>query len=749
MEVYICLSGFTLILSCDLLPPLINFMKNFLLLIFISIHISAYAQTLEDDRKALVKLYNGTNGPQWTNQTNWNSGTNPCGWYGIGCSEGRVVEIHLIRNNLTGTIPIEREDLTELKWLELSHNNLTGKIPAELGDLTNLTVLALGHNMLTNAIPENLANLKNLMALSLYENQLTGSIPNALYDLPKLIILDLGTNQLTGNISNAIGNSSLLQILRLGDNQLTGSIPDGLWNHTGLQTLTLQNNNIDGAISPAIGNLVNLNELRLNNNQLRSYIPGQIGNLSKLQNLNLSHNYLYQNLSSSLGNLTELQELDLSYNDLSYNIPESFGNLTKLKKFKLNNNYVISGNIPGQIGNLTDLEELDLSSCRLSGNIPASISNLTKLKRLNLSSNRLSGVIPDLTNIPQQAIIAIDRNSFTFSGMETNIAWLDSYYVQDSLRLHLTNKILSVEAGGELANNTYRWFKNDVLIALNKGNKSFTMTGNGTYRVTVQNDLVPNLTLYGMDITFDESLYLMLTANEKVLTVNVGNNVTGKTYRWFKNNQQIVLNTDLNTLTMIGNGSYRVQVTNTDQFYSPISYSETYIFNDTPLPVTLVNFNAKKIENGNLISWSTTSETNNAGFEIERSDNAKNFNLIARIEGKGNSKATLTYQYTDINPLAENYYRLKQIDYDGKTTYSRMIHVQSETATLKAYPNPARGQFVLESSDAKSPVSVYNVLGQKVLKKPGAAKQILETDHMDSGTYIIQVGAKSLKVVME
>lgn len=724
-------------------------MKNFLLLILISIHFSLSAQSLEEDRKALVKLYNGTNGPQWTNQTNWNSGANPCGWYGITCSGGRVVEIRLLNNNLSGTIPIERNEFTALNWLELSYNKLTGDIPAELGTLSSLTDLYLSGNMLTGSIPEKLAELKNLRAISLSENQLTGSIPEVLYDLPKLISLDLGQNKLTGNISDAIRRASMLNSINFGYNQFTGTLPDGLWSLSNLQVLSLGNNNFEGAISPSIGNLSNLYFLYLNNNQLRSYIPGQIGNLSKLQNLNLSNNYLFQNISSSLGNLTELQELDLSYNDLSYNIPESFGNLIKLKKFKLNNNYLVSGNIPGQIGNLTDLEELDLSSCSLNGLIPASISNLTKLKLLNLSVNRLSGVIPDLKNIPLQTVIAIERNSFTFSGMETNSPWLDSYYLQDSLHLNLTNKIMSVEAGGELANNTYRWFKNDVLTASNKGNNSFAMTGSGTYRVSVQNDLVPNLTLNSYDIAFDESAYLMLAANDKVLTVNVGNNVTGRTYRWFKNNQQIALNANLNTLTMIGSGSYRVQVTYTDQFYSPISYSNTYVYNENPLPVTLVNFNAKKTPNGNLIFWSTTSETNNAGFEVERSNDAKDFTLIARIDGKGNSKATVSYQFTDANPPVDNYYRLKQTDYDGTTTYSRIIHLQSETAILKAYPNPAREEFVLESSDSKSPVSIYNIAGQKILEKPGAAQQTFKTDQMNRGTYIIQVGTKNVKLVME
>ena len=101
---------------------------------------------------------------------------------------------------MTGEIPAELGDLSNLEYLYLFNNQLTGEIPAELGNLTNLTHLYLYDNQLTGAIPAELGNLTNLEVLSLYDNQLTGEIPAELGDLTNLTELQLRSNQLTGCI---------------------------------------------------------------------------------------------------------------------------------------------------------------------------------------------------------------------------------------------------------------------------------------------------------------------------------------------------------------------------------------------------------------------------------------------------------------------------------------------------------------------------------------------------------------------
>ena len=226
------------------------------------------------DREVLVALYNATNGAQWKDNTNWLSDEPLDQWHGVTTdADGRVQTLDLSYNDLTGSIPPELGNLTNLKWLDLSYNDLTGSIPPELGNLTNLEGLDLGENQLSGSIPPELGNLTNLQGLRLGGNPLTGSIPVALGNLTNLEGLGLFENQLSGSIPPELGNLTNLQGLGLFENQLSGSIPPELGNLTNLEVLLLQENQLSGSIPPELGNLTNLGELYLTGNQLTGCIP--------------------------------------------------------------------------------------------------------------------------------------------------------------------------------------------------------------------------------------------------------------------------------------------------------------------------------------------------------------------------------------------------------------------------------------------------------------------------------------------
>ncbi len=193
------------------------------------------------DRAALEALYDATDGPNWTDSTNWKTDAPMDQWHGVRVHEGRVWGVNLHENALAGSIPSDLGSLTNIRWLHLSSNALTGPIPGELGNLENLDSLSLWGNELTGPIPTELGSLTNIRWLSLSSNALTGPIPEELGNLENLESLGLGGNALTGPIPTELGNLRNLKSLWLQRNELTGSTA-WLANLTKLETLDLSAN---------------------------------------------------------------------------------------------------------------------------------------------------------------------------------------------------------------------------------------------------------------------------------------------------------------------------------------------------------------------------------------------------------------------------------------------------------------------------------------------------------------------------
>ncbi len=246
----------------------------------------------QSDREVLEVFYDSTGGASWTNRTNWKTSAPLGEWHGVTTDPaGRVTELVLRENALTGPIPAWLGNLTGLRWLHLGRNELTGPIPSELGSLANLEYLDLGGNAVTGPIPDELGSLVNLGSLSLWGNALTGPIPAWLGNLTGLRWLDLSGNDLTGPIPSELGSLANLEYLDLGGNAVTGPIPDELGSLVNLESLDLNENALTGPIPSELGSLVNLGWLDLSGNDLTGSIPDELGNLVNLERLGLSYNW--------------------------------------------------------------------------------------------------------------------------------------------------------------------------------------------------------------------------------------------------------------------------------------------------------------------------------------------------------------------------------------------------------------------------------------------------------------------------
>ena len=216
--------------------------------------LSPGSEPLSGDAATLAAFYNATDGPNWYDNTRWLTDAPISDWSGVTASNivnGGVVGECVVRrldlgsNQLSGEIPAELANLSNLVDLDLSRNQLSGEIPAELAKISILADLDLSSNQLSGEIPAELGNLPNLGWLDLSDNQLSGEIPAELANLSNLYDLDLSYNQLSGEIPAELGNLPKLEELYLSYNQLSGEIPVELGN---VPNLSLDGNQLSGRI---------------------------------------------------------------------------------------------------------------------------------------------------------------------------------------------------------------------------------------------------------------------------------------------------------------------------------------------------------------------------------------------------------------------------------------------------------------------------------------------------------------------
>jgi hypothetical protein len=179
------------------------------------------------------------------------------------------------------------------------------------------------------------------------------------------------------------------------------------------------------------------------------------------------------------------------------------------------------------------------------------------------------------------------------------------------------------------------------------------------------------------------------------------------------------------------------------------NFSPFAVFSQASLPVELVSFTGKAQQGKALLTWATASEKNNAGFDIEKSLDGKNFDKIAFVKGNGISTITQNYNFVDYNFTQNAYYRLKQVDLDGTFDYSKTIALNTEgsknKSVIKSYPNPVSDVLTVETSVAEtSQLEIIDAVGRVVFKQnvESGNYQISTTD-LVKGMYIVRLSNKN------
>ncbi|MCS5634828.1 MAG: T9SS type A sorting domain-containing protein, partial [Candidatus Marinimicrobia bacterium] len=332
--------------------------------------------------------------------------------------------------------------ITNTTWLGRINEGLTGEIPSEIGQLTNLVTLKLQYNELTGSIPPEIGNLTSLVKLDLRYNNLSGSIPTEVWSLISLKELGIQKNQFSGTIPSAIGNLTELTHLYLYGNQFTGSIPAEIGNLINVWKLHLNNNQFTGLIPETICNIdmsfYNPYSFDISGNQLLPPYPDCVAEFVGYQySEDCESNYLFDGICTEQSDLDVLQKfidnssetINMEMDDNNNGIIEPIelgtqhwwdGRLTELNcNYDLANEFTLSdlglsGEIPQEIGTLDSLEFLWLEDNQLTGPIPSEIGNLSKLKYLIMHHNQLSDSIPsEIGNLSNLEILKLDNNQLT------------------------------------------------------------------------------------------------------------------------------------------------------------------------------------------------------------------------------------------------------------------------------------------------------------------------------------------------
>jgi hypothetical protein len=210
---------------------------------------------------------------------------------------------------------------------------------------------------------------------------------------------------------------------------------------------------------------------------------------------------------------------------------------------------------------------------------------------------------------------------------------------------------------------------------------------------------------------------------------------------------------DISNLTFAANtaslttGVHRLYIRSLDD-WSITSVRDLQV--DATLPITFISFSG--IEQGNdvLLNWATATEHNSSNFEIQRSSNGSNFVAVGTVAAAGTSSVVKNYQFTDAG-LAEGiyYYRLKQVDIDGRFIYTDILRIHKKAITsIAVIPNPVATQLYISGIKAGTKIVVYDAAGKQVLAQTWSGQPV-PVQQLPKGIYTVFVTVKNQNLIQK
>jgi len=412
-----------------------------------------------------------------------------------------------------------------------------------------------------------------------------------------------------------------------------------------------------------------------------------------------------------------------SPSNVSYNITGLTPNTTYFVRVTVGYSTVTGGGITATSKNFTTL-----NSTVPTVNIGTDFTNITDQSATN-SNNEVTGdggssvtecglvVATNSTPSTADTKIQITNGLATYNGNITSLTQLTKYYV----RAYATNST------GDGYSSVTKSFS--TTATTNASIDSMVSTASGQLTIYFQTGSGDANIIYikeGSSIIDNPANGSSYTANT---TFRSGDDLGNNTYVVYagvssKSSNITVTNLNDENKYYVKIGTYN----NSSKTYD-VTGTELNTKDDSNLPISLISFTGKNIKTANVLNWATATELNNDYFNIERSVDNSNYYTIDKLSGSGSSNSIINYEYLD-KTIEENtnyYYRIKQVDFDGKSSYSTPIYIANNRESLSI--------INLLNSEEKIVLNISNTGGNGSIKLIGldgkiyASKAIQKSDN--------------------
>jgi len=221
-------------------------------------------------------------------------------------------------------------------------------------------------------------------------------------------------------------------------------------------------------------------------------------------------------------------------------------------------------------------------------------------------------------------------------------------------------------------------------------------------------------------------------------------------------------NTDGHNFPTVSGGYGNLRTINTwwNGFENNDLKSFSFTMDGTFLPISLIDFSSTILKHSVILHWTTESETNNNFFELLRSNDGENWENLTKVKGAGTSTIITNYLFEDKSPIVGiTYYRLKQVDYDGTSSLSKLIAIHftpDETESkYKIYPIPVINSVTIETCCLKdNNITLINSEGKNILENTSnsmSEHNILSIDlsNLESGIYILIINGDKNMIIKQ